>query len=1736
MKMAKPTARLNRILPSLRDVVMICNSLSIRHVGVCLLFVVPFAGCGSDDVGEQSGAGGKQSNAPTAGGGTADAGGGGGDSAAGGFDTPDAALDAYGRALVDGDMPAFRKIAAKDSRAVAGMEAIIQMQKDKSPEEAAKINLQALAPHQGFGDAVSKRFAAEIDGDNAVIVQLFEREIAFEKKIHFRKFKFSKSDGRWSLVGSGAGEVSELPDRYAWDGQAGAKTVVSSGPMPMSLIPQDAFAAVVVHPKRAASSEIGQALLKLDVVQAGLEKSNVKPNDVERIIYAMGIPTEESENDCTIVQFGGPMSQATLLQEEFGDLPYEKVQFQGATYYRYADESSADEAAVAPVDMDIEKPEAAPFGKTMVLAKYPDDRQPDANGHPDSSDSGNWVYFSSDKQNPSLPDARLARLAWNPKESRYEGNELRVNRMWPAVGRSLAPAQKSPRYPVLRWESRTSAALTIRGTFKAIPGAKSGDGVRVLVFVDGRQEFSMDVKRGDTTGVQFVVSAAVEPGWPVDFVVDPKANVGYDSTLLEATIERSGGKVAAKPVLVDTRPKPAAGDGEAATLSGTAIYFPDDKTIVSTDEQRMRSLISGPPAQTPLTEKLSQLDLDHDLVGVVVLDGYQDQAAGLLDMAAKETGSGELAGLAAMPRHTKSAVATFDLAGDSLLRLTLEAADAESATQLHDGAKNLVALLRGLRDALPQQMPDATASPLLPLFDDFIGGVTVRQDALNVVVDAKRPSGLADFVRSDGARVVSSMGPRAVPPRPGINSTREIELFNGEDLAGWTYVPLKFTKSRTNKSWSVDKERQVLYTTGGDWSDLATVESFRDFDLKLQWRWRPDSQVSPNGSGVVVRTERLDAGEPNADGLEIDLRPGKDSEKAIGTGTFIAYNVSFRNHRGTADGVADRILGWLREPKHVDQDQWNDLRISCLEDRVTVTLNGVVVNEGQGLSAREGKITLRSQNSGIEFRNIRLTEVQPRLDVTTTHEFDPPEGTPESATHGPPPKSHVDFRDLVINTHDCRVRFPGNPRPEQQSIDTSAGKIEISTFTAEHKGCAYAFSILDYPPSIVSKAGAQTLLNEYRGGIVDEPNGTLLDSKMSNYQGSPSNDFQYVDPDYGAGEIAHCRTVLKGNRMFHLKVVGKAPTADIHAYFQSLVTDGKAGGGPPAGTGTTGQPSAAATIIEPTEDNWEVGAGNLEPVGGELVVDADGGRYWVICREPLPANFRLQIEGRIEFLQGGQVLQNTQKDILRSMCVRFCTTDQKADILDAKGYHIRHSHTMLLLSKEGKVIARGDVGNGPRQVSAIPTANGLKVTIPDREPWPFTMAVTKKDDAISVEVNGAKVVDHADRFYLSSSDKLAIGGYTSRLYLGRVSVTDLGPAKPAPGTPGGAMEIVDRNSEPGRFQPLLLRHPVDRMVLSEDARYLAATHREADSISVIDVQSLDLVKTIDTPAPRAILWRGDHLFAANEGLGTISMFSESGQWKKVKSITLGDPNPEYMSAPGGRNYRGVIAVRCRGNGRDALPVMIVQSRAGSPNRYIAGVYNFAAVSQGRATQSMGEHVDSFPLLYQVGATPYWFGGRKVFAGMPMKAMIEAEQLLVADRVIDVCYTFRAGQMRCIGLGRTLEDLGSRPIDLPDRVMDVTDIGDLHVAATIGSDLHFFLLDSQRTIHTVRLPAFEVPSFFTKTDRADTVAKAFEPAREETEPDEPAAGKPIKRTWTDASGRFQIEADRDFIGRHVATDN
>ncbi len=132
-----------------------------------------------------------------------------------GFESPDEALDAYQEALTEGDEEAFRKIAANFDVMIDGLDAGISFRNDMEPEEAARETLIGIADLQGLAEGVlSKRFAAEIDGDSAMIVNLFENDKIEDQ---FWKGEFEKKRGKWYFVGDESGDAKDLPGDYKWD-------------------------------------------------------------------------------------------------------------------------------------------------------------------------------------------------------------------------------------------------------------------------------------------------------------------------------------------------------------------------------------------------------------------------------------------------------------------------------------------------------------------------------------------------------------------------------------------------------------------------------------------------------------------------------------------------------------------------------------------------------------------------------------------------------------------------------------------------------------------------------------------------------------------------------------------------------------------------------------------------------------------------------------------------------------------------------------------------------------------------------------------------------------------------------------------------------------------------------------------------------------------------------------------------------------------------------------------------------------------------------------------------------------------------------------------------------------------------------------------------------------------------------------------------------------------------------
>ncbi len=178
-------------------------------------------------------------------------------------------------------------------------------------------------------------------------------------------------------------------------------------------------------------------------------------------------------------------------------------------------------------------------------------------------------------------------------------------------------------------------------------------------------------------------------------------------------------------------------------------------------------------------------------------------------------------------------------------------------------------------------------------------------------------------------------------------------LFNGKDLTGW---------EGNQKLWIVEDGMLVGRSPGIRHNDfLATTRTYGDFILRFQIRLLGGK----GNSGVQFRSKRVPKSH-EVSGYQADVGAGW-------WGTL--YDEARRNRPMARPKPAD--LKRAIKPK-----DWNDYEVKAVGDRITLTINGVVMvdyTETDPKIAREGIIAPQVHSGGpleVQFRNLRIKEVK----------------------------------------------------------------------------------------------------------------------------------------------------------------------------------------------------------------------------------------------------------------------------------------------------------------------------------------------------------------------------------------------------------------------------------------------------------------------------------------------------------------------------------------------------------------------------------------------------------------------------------------------------------------------------------------------------------------------------------------------------------------------------------------
>lgn len=197
----------------------------------------------------------------------------------------------------------------------------------------------------------------------------------------------------------------------------------------------------------------------------------------------------------------------------------------------------------------------------------------------------------------------------------------------------------------------------------------------------------------------------------------------------------------------------------------------------------------------------------------------------------------------------------------------------------------------------------------------------------------------------------------------GNISAEEIELFNGKDLSGWTYF-LTDKNKKMEDVWSV--KDGVLHCAGNPVGYLKTEKEYENYVLSLEWRWPEGTKAGAN-NGVLLHTTEPGVLGPWPRSIEAQL-----ANRNAGDIWVIGTTISIDD---TEKRRSDRRHLNLTDDSEKPIGEWNKYVCVCIDDTVTLIVNGDVVNFAWNVSQTKGAISLQSEGAPIEFRNIVLRTV-----------------------------------------------------------------------------------------------------------------------------------------------------------------------------------------------------------------------------------------------------------------------------------------------------------------------------------------------------------------------------------------------------------------------------------------------------------------------------------------------------------------------------------------------------------------------------------------------------------------------------------------------------------------------------------------------------------------------------------------------------------------------------------------
>ncbi|MES2438212.1 MAG: DUF1080 domain-containing protein [Verrucomicrobiota bacterium] len=194
-----------------------------------------------------------------------------------------------------------------------------------------------------------------------------------------------------------------------------------------------------------------------------------------------------------------------------------------------------------------------------------------------------------------------------------------------------------------------------------------------------------------------------------------------------------------------------------------------------------------------------------------------------------------------------------------------------------------------------------------------------------------------------------------------LHAAEPQQLFNGRDLDGWTF-DLIDPAVKPEAVWSVSDG--ILICKGRPPGVMRTVKDYTNYELTVEWRWAPGAK--PGNSGVLIHASKPREMFAWPKSIEVQL-----AHENAGDFWMIGEKL-------TVAGSQPQGRRWWKKSEGDEKPpgEWNTARIRSEGDKVTVWINGILMNEGSALTATKGAICLQSELGEVHFRKVELAPIE----------------------------------------------------------------------------------------------------------------------------------------------------------------------------------------------------------------------------------------------------------------------------------------------------------------------------------------------------------------------------------------------------------------------------------------------------------------------------------------------------------------------------------------------------------------------------------------------------------------------------------------------------------------------------------------------------------------------------------------------------------------------------------------